>query len=427
MVDVNRLAESWALVSAHGDQVPLRFYGRLFVAHPELRDLFPISMAAQRDRLVRALGLVVSQAGQLEAITPFLQELGREHRRFTATPEHYAAVGEALLDTIADFLGDLWTPELAGDWVQAYRLVGRVMIEAADDAAHTPAWWDTEVLDRDQRTFDITVLTVRPDGAYPYVPGQSMAVETALRPRLWRYFSPANAPRADGTLDLHVRRVPGGPVSSALVDQVDVGDRLRLGAPIGRDLTLRPTGGRDLLLIAGGTGLAPLKALVDQVVGDPLRAGASTVRLFVGARTVRELYDLDHLRELADRHPWLVVVPVVSDDDHHPHADGMVADIALLRSPDPLGHEIYVCGSREMVEGTRARLHAAGCPPERVHHESFVGLADGLDKPDGIDGLPGMPGLGTPGLGTPGLGARIRGVGEGTGIDGGAAHLESER
>jgi ferredoxin-NADP reductase len=117
---------------------------------------------------------------------------------------------------------------------------------------------------------------------------------------------------------------------------------------------------------------------------------------------VRELYDLDHLYELADRHPWLGVIAAVSEDDHHPHAVGMVADIALLRSPDPAGHEIYVCGSREMVDGTRARLHAAGCPPDRVHHESFVGLADGFDKPDRIDGI-------------------------GIGIDGGAAHLESER
>jgi len=406
VVDANRLTESWALVSAHGDQVPLRFYGRLFVAHPELRDLFPISMAAQRDRLVRALGLVVSQAAQLDTIVPFLHELGREHRRFAATPEHYAAIGEALLDTIADFLGDLWTPELAGDWVQAYRLVGRVMIEAAEAAAHTPAWWDAEVVAHEARTFDIAVLTIRPEAPFSYRAGQSMAVETALRPRLWRYFSPANAPRADGTIDLHVRRVPGGSVSSALVGQVGVGDRLRLGAAIGRDLTLGPGAGpgegRDLLLIAGGTGLAPLKALVDQVATDG--GPGRPVRLFVGARTVRELYDIDHLYSLADRHPWLTVIAAVSEADHHPYADGMVADIALLRSPDPLDHEIYVCGSKEMVDGTRARLHAAGCPPERVHHESFVGLTDGLGKPGGIDGISGIEG-----------------------IDGGAAHLESER
>src|SRR5262249_3552283 len=175
-----------------------------------------------------------------------------------------------------------------------------------------------------RRTFDIAVVTVRPDQHYDYLPGQSMALETPLRPRLWRYYSPANAPRPDGSLELHVRRVPGGPVSSALVDRVQKGDVVHLGPPVGNRLTLAGNGQSDLLLIAGGTGLAPLRAVVEQVAaqaaaGDRVRQ----VALFVGARTARELYDIDQLRALEDQHRWLTVLPVLANPGPGPGQAGL--------------------------------------------------------------------------------------------------------
>jgi len=384
VVDVNRLRDSWARVAAHGDQVPLRFYSRLFVAHPEVRDLFPLSMAVQRDRLVTALGLVVSRVDELDELTPFLQQLGREHRKFAAQPGHYGAVGEALLATLADFLDDIWTTELATDWAQAYRLVAQVMIEAAEAAAaHSPPWWEAEVVAHERRSFDIAVMVIRPGQPYVYVPGQSIPIESDLRPRVWRYYSPANAPRADGTIELHVRRALGGQVSSALVDQAQVGDVLRLGAPVGQMLALQPPSGRDLLLLAGGTGLAPLKALVDQVAagttnpGNPGGTGpGGDVRLFVGARTARELYDIDGLRVLERKHTWLTVIPAISDDTLHPHECGHVTDVALRLVPNPAEHDIYVCGSDQMVAVALEQLRKAGCPPEQVHYESFLGLVE---------------------------------------------------
>jgi len=79
--------------------------------------------------------------------------------------------------------------------------------------------------------------------------GQSLSLETDLRPKLWRYYSPANAPRPDGLIELHVKARDGGPVSSALVRQVQVGDWLRLGPPLGH-LSLVDSD-RDLLLVGG--------------------------------------------------------------------------------------------------------------------------------------------------------------------------------
>src|SRR4029453_17365741 len=119
-------------------------------------------------------------------------------------------------------------------------------------------------------------------------------LESDLRRRWWRYFSPPNAPRPDGLMELHVKARDGGPVSSALVRKVAVGDVLRLGPPVGH-LALAPESDRDLLLIAGGIGLAPMKALVDQIA----RHGpARRVDLFLGFRTEDDVYDGPDLRRL---------------------------------------------------------------------------------------------------------------------------------
>jgi NAD(P)H-flavin reductase len=253
------------------------------------------------------------------------------------------------------------------------------------------------VVGHERRTFDIAVITIQPVEPYEYRPGQSMALEAASRPRLWRYYSPANAPREDGSIDLHVRRVPGGQVSSALVDRTQKGDFVRLGAPVGHRLTLPDadlasvsTAASDLLMIAGGTGLAPLRAVAEQVAAETVLGGpARRVHIFAGTRRARELYDLDGLLALAAEHPWLTVTPVISVPGGRPptRADagagaaalvrpevGDVGEVALAHADGGLDREVYVCGSNGMVAATLQLLRNAGCPPERLHHEGFQGL-----------------------------------------------------
>lgn len=375
MVAADQLMRSWQLATAHGDQLPLRFYAHLFVTHPETRDLFPLSMAAQRDRLVGALGHIVSRVADIDALLPFVQQLGRDHRKFGVNPEHYAPVGQALVATLGELLGDKWTPQLEKDWTAAYELVARLMTEAASEAeAYSPPWWDAQVERHERRTLDIAVLTLRPEPTYTFLPGQSAAVETTLRPQLWRFYSPANAPRDDGTIELHVRRTPGGQVSSALVDTVRPGDVLRLGAPVGHRLTLPRGRDRDLVLLAGGTGLAPLKAIVEQVVVERATGGpARTVTLMVGVRTERDLYDLANLQQFDRAHSWLTVAPAVDADPFDPGAGQPMAELALTIADDG-EHEIFVCGPDPMVRDHVQRLRSAGYPEEQVLFEGLAGL-----------------------------------------------------
>ncbi|NKQ54643.1 hypothetical protein HFP15_17310 [Amycolatopsis sp. K13G38] len=369
-MDSVRLRASWHSLTAHGGQVPLFFYSTLFLANPDIRQMFPAAMAGQRDKLMAALGNVVANVDTLDAAVPFLQQLGRDHRKFAVTAEHYPAVGHALLATLAHFLGEEWTNELADDWAAAYKLVADVMMAAAQQRAHAePAWWEAEVIAHERRTLDVAVLTVRTEPAIPYLAGQSVAVETALRPRVWRYYTPANAPSPDGTIELHVRLVDGGPVSSALVQAVGVGDVLRLGAPVGTNLTVSHS--RDVVFVAGGTGLAPFKALLGQFAGEPFRR---RVHLFAGARSGREFYDLAALSEWQRALPQLTVVRAVSEDPRFPGEHGDVADVAARYSSWP-DQEIYVCGSPEMVAAGRNRLRAAGVGAERIHCEDFTTYA----------------------------------------------------
>jgi NAD(P)H-flavin reductase/hemoglobin-like flavoprotein len=370
MIDAAALKGSWEHVASHGDQVPLFFYSTLFLTEPRTRDLFPVSMAGQRGRFVTALGRIVSSVDHLDELQTYLQQLGRDHRKFSVVREHYPVVGEALLATLEHFLGTYWTSDLARDWNAAYGLVAKIMIEAAAEAETTsPAWWEAEVVRHEQPSLDLSLITIRPNYRFDYLPGQSMAVEVPARPRLWRYYSPANAPRPDNTIDLHVRQVDGGLVSTALVQLTQPGDVLRLGAPVGDRLTLDPGSRRDILLLAGGTGLAPLKAVAEQLAAE---GGSRRTHLFWGVRRSWELYDLPALRELASRGRWLRVVPCVSHGRFYEEdgEQGIAVNVAL-KYGSWAEHDIYICGSPQMVKGSIAALNDAGVPLDRIQHEGF--------------------------------------------------------
>jgi NAD(P)H-flavin reductase/hemoglobin-like flavoprotein len=391
-VDIAALKKSWADVAAHGDEVPLYFYSHLFVSHPDLRQMFPIQMTGQRDKLVAALGHIVSNVDQLDDVVPFIQQLGRDHRRFSVATEHYAAVGASLLATLHKFLGPTWTSELADSWAEAYGLVAKVMVAAAEQHEDTePAYWEADVVSVERRSVDVAVVELEPREPYSYVPGQSVAIEVPQQPRLWRYFSPANAPRASGRVELHVQPVDGGQVSTAVVRKLAAGDTVRMGAPVGERLTL-PAGSEggptpDLLMVAGGTGLAPLRAVVEQIgQAREAQGAAPQVHLFHGARLPWNLYDHQYLSTLKAQRTWFDYTPVVSEDSSYPGAKGLVGAAAADGGPWE-GRVAMVCGSPGMVADTVSRLQASGVPSAAIRTEQFD-----YDRPAALTSIGGGPG-----------------------------------
>jgi NAD(P)H-flavin reductase/hemoglobin-like flavoprotein len=367
-VDIARLKSSFARIAMHGDEVPLHFYSDLFLKHPETRLMFPISMQAQRAHLVDALARIVSSVDTIDELTAFLQNLGRDHRKFGTLAPHYDAVGASLLATFEHFSGDAWDTELEADWRAAYQLVASVMTAAAhEDEQLRPAFWSARVVACERLAFDITSLTVQTRPRLDYQPGQSAAIESPRRPRLWRYYSMANAPREDRTIEFHVRLIDGGPVSMALTTATATGDELRLGPPVGA-LRFDAASGRDVLLVAGSTGLAPLKAILEQIAA--LRQ-QPRVHLFFGARTPDGLYDLNRLEKMAAGCSWLTVTPAAATArGQFPGQVGMLAEV-VARLGDWTGHDAYLAGPTEMIQDCTAVLAAAGVPGAQIHVEDF--------------------------------------------------------
>ncbi len=224
-------------------------------------------------------------------------------------PDHYPAVGECLLGALSRYATSSWDAEAEAAWVRAYTAISQIMIDAAaENEAVAPAWWQAEVVSHELRTPEIAVVTVRPDQPYPFRAGQYTSVETPWWPRIWRHYSFASAPRSDGLLSFHVKAVPAGWVSNAMVHRARPGDVIRLGAP-GGSMTVDHSTSNGLLCVGGGTGIAPIKALIEDVAEHGTRR---PVEVFYGARSDHDLYDIDTMLRLEQTHPWLSVRPVVA-------------------------------------------------------------------------------------------------------------------
>jgi NAD(P)H-flavin reductase/hemoglobin-like flavoprotein len=367
MVEVIRT--SWERVIPQGEALGRHFYATLFSAAPETRDLFPVNMEVQRSRLLRALVHVVQMVDQPDELVPFLAQLGRDHRKFGVLAHHYDAVGGALLGAVEHFSGDAFTPRVKSAWTDAYGIVANAM-RAAATAERGPASW-VGLVDHQRTGWDLARITVQTSEAIPFRAGQYVSVETPQRPRLWRYLSPANAPRPDGSLEFHVRAVTGGWVSRAIVAHSRIGDTWRIGPPMGR-MSIDPQSETPLLMVAGGTGMAPISAVLEEFTQRPQ---APRTQLFLGGRTWDDLYTIDAVRKLSYDHDWLDVVPVVERDDD---ADGRggaergtLADV-VTRYGAWTGHDVLVCGSPAMIRATVSRMLVAGTPLDRIRYDPFT-------------------------------------------------------
>jgi NAD(P)H-flavin reductase len=325
-------------------------------------------MEVQRSRLLRALVHVVQMVDRPTELVPFLEQLGRDHRKFGVLGGHYDAVGAALLSAVSEFAGSAWTPRVEQAWTGAYGTVASAMRTAAR-AERGPATWLGRVVGHRRVGWDLAVIEVAASEPVPYRAGQYVSVETPQRPRLWRYLSPANAPRDDGRLELHVRAVPGGWVSRSIVAHSRVGDTWRIGPPMGRMQVARNSS-RNVLMVAGGTGSAPIRALIEDLArGD----GQPHTQVFIGGRTWDDLYDFAPLRRLSYDNPWLDVVPVVerADAGNGGAETGTLADV-VTRYGSWADHDVTLCGSPAMIRATVSQMLVAGTPLDRITYDPFT-------------------------------------------------------
>ncbi|WP_051804627.1 globin domain-containing protein [Streptomyces griseus] len=368
------------------DALIAHLYQAMFEQHPYLRGLFPDSMDFQRAHLERAFWYLVENLDRPDEVAAFCARLGRDHRKLGVRPVHFEVFEAALAEALRRRAGAAWVPELETAWLRMVGFAVAAMVGGAEEAVGEPVSWQGTVTGHQLRRPDLAVLRVRTAEPFPYRAGQYTSIESPRLPHAWRPYSIACAPRADGELEFHVRRTGSGGLGDVLVTRTGVGDALRLGPARGTttlDDGPAPEGTgdgvRDVLLVAGDTGWATAKALLEEQALR--RPPGRTVHLFLAARTLDDLYDTAAVAELERRLSWLRVVPVVGDGVGYESGDGRgyagagavpVAD-AVVRHGDWSGHLVRVSGPPAMVTATLDLLAEAGVPAAHVRHDPVGG------------------------------------------------------
>jgi CDP-4-dehydro-6-deoxyglucose reductase len=211
-------------------------------------------------------------------------------------------------------------------------------------------------------------LTLPASERLQYLPGQYLDV--LLRDGRRRAFSIANAPREDDRLELQIRLVPGGTFSEYVFHHLEERALLRLRGPLG-SFYLRKDDHRPIILMAGGTGFAPVKAIVEGALAGGL---ADNIRLYWGARARRDLYMHDLAGAWATEHDGFEYVPVLSDplpDDAWTGRTGFVHQAVLDDHADLSPFTVYASGPPAMVDAGRRCFADRGLDPARFHSDSF--------------------------------------------------------
>lgn len=261
---------------------------------------------------------------------------------------------------------------------QAHALTD-VVIETREIASVT----DVEILELPCRVERLQPLAADVMGVWLRLPAvQPMTwqagqyVDVLLPGGRRRSFSIANPPHDASLIELHVRRVAGGEFTESVFGAMKPGALLRIEGPLGQFVYREGT--RPMLLIGGGTGYAPLKAILRHV----LETGVGRfVTLAWGARSPEDLYEHASLQALAARMPAFRYWPVVSESSGAPGIEsGLVHRVVIDRLGDLSSYDIYAAGPPAMIAAIRRDCVAAGADAARLYFDSFEYAPDTLAR-----------------------------------------------
>jgi len=212
------------------------------------------------------------------------------------------------------------------------------------------------------------ILTLPGKIKFGFLAGQY--IDFLLKDGHRRSYSIANAPHDGGHIELHVRYVKGGEFAEYAFGNMPDKAMLRIEGPLGT-FYLREDTDRPLIFMAGGTGFAPVKGLIEH----SLHIGQTRpIYLYWGARALRDLYDPEMAQQWADQHPHIQFVPVLSDpeaDDNWQGRTGFVHDAIMEDFSDLSGFDIYAGGPPEMVNAGFDSFRTHGLTPEHYFSDSF--------------------------------------------------------
>ncbi len=207
---------------------------------------------------------------------------------------------------------------------------------------------------------------------FEFLPGQY--VDFLLRDGRRRSFSIANGPATKGVIELHIRHVPNGDFSDFVFSSMQDRVILRVEGPLG-GFYLRPQSDHPILMMAGGTGLAPIKSMLEYMLDQGMHR---ETHLFWGVRGQRDLYLHETLLEWSQSLPWFDYTPVLSEPaSGQPDASswqgetGYVHEVVARRFPNMQDYDVYMSGPPVMVQAGRDQFLAQGLPVEQLFYDSF--------------------------------------------------------
>jgi propane monooxygenase reductase subunit len=189
-----------------------------------------------------------------------------------------------------------------------------------------------------------------------------------------RSFSMANTPATDDRLEFMIKVFPDGRFSGLLEDGLNVGDQLEAKGPYGT-FTLRERSERDLVFLGGGAGMAPIWSLLNSLAE---RGSQRRATYYYGARTRRDLFHVEELKELEAKLPAFRAVLALSEpspDDGWDGEVGLITDVLDRCEGDLSECEGYLCGPPPMVDAGIELFKAKGVPAERIHYDKFTTTA----------------------------------------------------
>ncbi len=202
---------------------------------------------------------------------------------------------------------------------------------------------------------DVMVVSVKLPASEPFRFRAGQYVDFLLADGARRSFSIANPPHRADHLEFHVRRVDGGRFTAHVFDTMKVRDILRIEGPLG-SFFLREDTASPIVLVAGGTGFAPIKSIVEHAIETGCER---PIRLYWGSRNREGLYMDALARSWEDALPGFRYIPVLSDavaTDQWSGRTGLVHQAVIADLPDLSGHEVYACGAPGMIAAARSDL-----------------------------------------------------------------------
>jgi NAD(P)H-flavin reductase/quinol-cytochrome oxidoreductase complex cytochrome b subunit/ferredoxin len=233
--------------------------------------------------------------------------------------------------------------------------------------------YQARVVHRERLSEDVMLLRLELPGGERLAFEAGQYIDILLDDGQRRAFSFANAPQNNALIELHVRLVPGGRFTTHVFEGMQVGDTLTFEGPRGQ-FTLRE-GPQPILFIAGATGFAPIKSIVEDAFA---RGVTRPMRLYWGVRDSKDLYMLALCEQWQNAYDNFTVVPVVSEPapgDGWAGRTGLVHEAMLADFPDLSGYEVYLCGSVRMVEAAVPAFLAQGLAEGACFSDAFVPAA----------------------------------------------------